>query len=70
MDKTPPEKVKCCTIFQDKLSQLVGGAGIPWENHLIGGFLPIFFPVSCSFTDYLNMIFLREKIGPIKLIWP
>ena len=69
MEKKPQEKVKCCTIFQDKLCQLVGGAGIPWENHLIGGFLPIFCPVSCSFTDNLYMIFLEKKSVQL-IIWP
>ena len=48
--------------FSDKLSQLIGGAG---KTTFFGGFLPVFCPVSCFFTDsmYMTRIF-KKKIGP------
>ena len=48
--------------FSDKLSQLIGGAG---KTTFFGGFLPVFCPVLCFFTDSLHMkqIF-KKKIGP------
>ena len=45
-----------------KLSQLIGGAG---KTTFFGGFLPVFCPVLCFFTDgmYMTRIF-KKKIGP------
>ena len=54
-----PQKL---ATFQAKLIQLVRGAV---KNSFFGGFLPVFCPVSCFFTDnlYMTRIFF-EKIGP------
>ena len=48
--------------FSEKLSQLIGGAG---KTTFFGGFLPVFCPVLCFFTDslYMKRIF-KKKIGP------
>ena len=48
--------------FSEKLSQLIGGAG---KTTFFGGFLPVFCPVLCFFTDslYMKRIF-NKKIGP------
>ena len=46
--------------FSDKLSQLIGGAG---KTTFFGGFLPVFCPVLCFFTDnlYMKCHFCKKK---------
>ena len=53
--------------ISDKLSQLIGGAG---KNTFFGGFLPVFCPVSCFFTDsmYMTRIF-KKKSDLACLFW-